>query len=248
MKICHPIINKICCDFGLPLTWQAFVPEHTMAQNIQTPAKPLQQEWTIEELPDVSMEQKELEGIAAIMQRGGSETIALAMYMDSKILVDGMNGISKIERDDLRPILIRSSRNWYAILSKTRASKAGTLHVAYSGMSPLKWIPREYNQQADHLCHYTLKIKQDWHKELRPPYQISYKDGDSITGWSDGGFDKQAGGTAGCIISIRRDDAWQVLCIGGVFDSNTSNNDSLRMEAVGQEQLFSAMLKYVNVV
>ena len=56
--------------------------------------------------------------------------------------------------------------------------------------------------------------------------------GDLLAGWSDGGFHEIQGGTAAYVICLRRDGRWMRLACGGIFDSMTDGNDSMRMEAI----------------
>ena len=80
-----------------------------------------------------------------------------------------------------------------------------------------------------------------------PPSEYSWSKRDFLAGWSDGGFDSGNGGTAGYIIAVRRGLDWTYLRMGGVYDGNTRGSDSLRMEAIGMEQLLYNMQKYISV-
>ena len=105
--------------------------------------------------------------------------------------------------------------------------------------------PREHNRQADYLCHLTLERKQSWHDVLVEPSEFDFQECDYLAGWSDGGYDGLAGGTAAYIVAVQKGSVWTQLCMGGVYDASTTDNDSLRMEAIGMEHLFSKSLDYL---
>ena len=64
--------------------------------------------------------------------------------------------------------------------------------------------------------------------------------------WSDGGYDRILGGTAGFIISLySRNGVWTTLAVGGVYDGDTRANDSFRMEAIGMEAMLDHYWLYL---
>ena len=141
-------------------------------------------------------------------------------------------------------VLIRIGRCWDTILTNI----ATTIHtpVHFDGASPLTWIKRSSNVQADYLCHYTLSIRSSWvHADVEPD-DFKMTQGSCLVGWSDGGYDKYAGGTAAFILALVSSKTRKVLKSGGIFDPETRGNDSLRMEAVGMEQLILAFLEYLS--
>ena len=66
-----------------------------------------------------------------------------------------------------------------------------------------------------------------------------------LAAWSDGGYDAGKGGTAGYMICLQRNSIWQCLARGGVYD-DCAHKDSLRMEAIGMEQLLSLIARYIT--
>ena len=94
--------------------------------------------------------------------------------MDNKPIVDCMGVVGKASYSSLRPLFVRAGRALYKILKITTDRKGPAL--GYIGMSPLRWIAREYNKQADYVCHHTLRRKSEWQEfavkpgdfELRP--------------------------------------------------------------------------------
>ena len=117
--------------------------------------------------------------------------------------------------------------------------------LTYEGSSPLKWNPRDFNKQADYLCHQTLEQKQSWKDIQIAPSTWKLQSDDYLVGWCDGGYDAVAGGSAGYTISVQRDEHWTNLLRGGIFDSRIAGNDSFRMEAIGMEQLLLAIQEYL---
>ena len=111
----------------------------------------------------------------------------------------------------------------------------------FVGMS---WVLREFNKQADVLCHVTLGRKTEWRDVAVQPAEFELQAGDLIAGWSDGGFDRSEGGTAAYIINVKRDGLWTCLVSCGIFDGMTSNNDAFRMEAIGMELFIKEMMHY----
>ena len=170
----------------------------------------------------------------------------VCLFMDNKPLVDAMNGAGKLDREDMRPLLVRTARSWHQMLrwvsNRTQPS------VRFHGPSPLMWLPRKFNVQADYLCHYTLALRSSWSKTFDRLQNWQPREGDCIAGWSDGGFDASQGGTAGYVIAVHREGVWQSLKAGGVYDSTIAGNDSLRMEAIGMELMMQDMLRLLESV
>eukprot|EP00973_Karenia_brevis_P010618 1438588-Karenia_brevis.AAC.1 len=98
--------------------------------------------------------------------------------MDNKPLVDGMNGLSVIGREDLRPLCIRTARSWEKLL--TRITQSPCVPLEFVGMSPLRWVNRSCNVQADYLCHYTLSIKTTWKQASVDPARYQLMLGDDL--------------------------------------------------------------------
>ena len=72
--------------------------------------------------------------------------------------------------------------------------------ISFIGQSPLMWVQREFNVQADFLCHCTLDFKRSWQEVSIPPEDFLFQPGDFLAAWSDGGCDDIRGGTAAYII------------------------------------------------
>ena len=135
-------------------------------------------------------------------------------------------------------LFVRAGRALYEILKITATRKGPAL--SYIGMSPLRWIAREYNKQADYLCHHTLQRKSEWQEFSIRPGDFELQPGDVLTGWSDGGFHNTLGETAAYIVQVRRGPRWIRLDTGGIY------NDSFRMEAIGMEHMLNVVLTYIR--
>jgi len=167
----------------------------------------------------------------------------LALHMDSQVLVNGMNGTAEVDKPELRPFLVRTARSWTKILGVLNSNPSPAM--TFMGMSPLMWVRRSFNVQADFLCHYTLGIRASWRKTYVTPNDFRLDIGECLVAWSDGGFDGALGGTAAYLIAVRKDQSWHVLAAGGVYDGMVSGNDALRMEAIGMEKLMERVSVYL---
>ena len=105
----------------------------------------------------------------------------------------------------------------------------------------------DFNVQADYLCHYTLELQRNWREIFVSPMDFHFQPGDFLAAWLDGGFDDTRGGTAAYIVVVYRGRQWHHLQMGGIFDSQTSQNDSLRMETIGMEILIHTTHDYLKV-
>ena len=141
---------------------------------------------------------------------------------------------------------MRAARDWERILNRRNA--ASPVGIQFLGMSPLHWTRREYNQQADFLCHHTLEKRQSWQEVLTAPVAVDYRNGDFVAAWSDGGYDSGKGETAGFVISLRRGGQWMTLERGGVFMIDAKEIDSFFMEAVGLERCVQQQATWLNYV
>ena len=127
-------------------------------------------------------------------EQGTAEGVLVALFMDNKPIVEAMDGSGRVNYRSLRPLFVCPGRVMYNILKATDARKYPGLR--YIGMSPLRWTPREYNKQADYLCHYTLGRKSERQEVSILPCNFALRPGDLLGGWSDGGFHEVEGGTA----------------------------------------------------
>ena len=118
--------------------------------------------------------------------------------------------------------------------------------IQFLGASPLHWFRRCFNVQADHLCHYTLGIQRSWCDVRLQPGNVVLDKGSCLVGWSDGGFDRLQGGTAGFLIAVWRANSWRVIMLGGIFDKDVVANDALRMEALGMEEMLKEVKNYLS--
>ncbi len=192
MKSCNAVITKICQDFNLPLPWQAQLSKDQTCKDIAKTSD-LKRSWPLECMPPVTLKPA---SDAFVQQAKQRQIAAFSLYMDSNILVDGMNGTGKVDKKELRPLLVRSARVWHKILKTVTSYVNAPPGLAIFEGSPLTWTPREHNRQADYLCHLTLERKQSWHDVLVEPSEFDFQEGDYLAGWSDGGYDGLAGGTA----------------------------------------------------
>ena len=226
-------MNKICQEFGLPLSWQAVKPEAACYERGPVEVNSC--------VPTVQLDPAFQE---YLMATDGAGTVRIALFMDNKTLVDGMNGIAAITQPDVQPLLVRTGRVWEKILERCRTRRA--LRLEFAEASPLRWVKRQYNAEADHLCHQKFELKQSWRTVVEYPQDVRLLPGDCIAVWSDGGFDQDLGGTAAYVVSVRRHDQWQRLASGGCYDGCIFGNDAFRMEAIGMELAFLAINEYLT--
>eukprot|EP00973_Karenia_brevis_P050967 7078355-Karenia_brevis.AAC.1 len=90
--------------------------------------------------------------------------------MDCKTSVEAMNGVFNVCCDALRSILVRTAQDWDRIL--TTIQRTSSPEFTFDGMSPLKWVERSLNVQADFLCHYTLELQKSWQQDMVQPGEL----------------------------------------------------------------------------